>query len=73
MKNRVGTSLLGFPGGSEVKNPPVIQERGVNPWVGKIPQRRNWQFPVFLPRKSHGQRSLVCYLESIGSLRVRHD
>ena len=27
--------------------------------VGKIPQRRKWQCtPVFLPRKSHGQRSL---------------
>ena len=30
------------------------------PWVGKIPWRRAWQHtPVFLPRKSHGQRSLV--------------
>ena len=28
----------------------------------KIPWRRNWQpTPVFLPRKSHGQRSLVGY------------
>ena len=33
-----------------------------NPWVGKIPQRGKWQpTPVFLPRKSHGQRSLVGY------------
>ena len=30
------------------------------PWVRKIPQRRKWQ-PVFLPGKSHGQRSLVSY------------
>ena len=31
-----------------------------DPWVGKIPWRRAWQFtPVFLPRKSHGHRSLV--------------
>ena len=30
------------------------------PWVGKIPWRRKWQpTPVFLPGKSHGQRSLV--------------
>ena len=29
-------------------------------WVGKIPWRRKWQpTPVFLPGKSHGQRSLV--------------
>ena len=31
-----------------------------NPWVGKMTWRRKWQStPVFLPRKSHGQRSLV--------------
>ena len=33
-----------------------------DPWVGKIPWRRNWQLtPVFLPGKSHGQRSLASY------------
>ena len=40
-----------------------------NPWVRKIPWRRKWQAilefswktPVFLPRESHGQRSLVGY------------
>ena len=33
-----------------------------SPWVGKIPWRRQWQLnPVFLPGKSHGQRSLVGY------------
>jgi len=31
-------------------------------WVGKIPWRRKWQStPVFLPRESHGQRSLAGY------------
>ena len=31
-----------------------------DPWVGKIPWRRKWQpIPIFLPGKSHGQRSLV--------------
>ena len=31
----------------------------LDPWVGKIPWRRNWQAtPVFLPVKAHGQRSL---------------
>jgi len=56
---------LGFPGGSAVKNPPAMQ---VHPWVRKIPWvrkmpwRRAWQpTPVFLPGKSHGQRSLVGY------------
>ena len=33
-----------------------------NPWVGKILWRRKWQpTPVFLPRESHGQRSLAGY------------
>ena len=32
------------------------------PWVGKIPWRKERQpIPVFLPRKFHGQRSLVDY------------
>ena len=31
-------------------------------WVRKIPWRRKWQLTlVFLPGKSHGQRSLVGY------------
>ena len=35
---------------------------GFNPWVRKIPCRREWQpAPVFLPGESHGQRSLVSY------------
>ena len=34
----------------------------INPWIGKIPWRRKWQpTPVFLPGKSHGQRSLAGY------------
>ena len=33
-----------------------------DPWVGKTPWGREWQStPVFLPGKSHGQRSLVGY------------
>ena len=33
-----------------------------NPWVGKIPWRRKWQSTlVFMPGKSHGQRTLVGY------------
>ena len=35
---------------------------GFDPWVRKIPWRRKWQpTPMFLPGKSHGQRSLVGY------------
>ena len=34
----------------------------LNSWIGKIPWRRKWQpTPVFLPGKSHGQRSLAGY------------
>ena len=33
-----------------------------NPWVSKIPWRKAWQStPVFLPGKTHGQRSLAAY------------
>ena len=35
---------------------------GYNPWVRKIPWRRNCQpTPVFLPEESHGQRNLAGY------------
>ena len=49
-----------------VKNPPAnaedIKTPVFNPWVGKIPQGREWQpTPVVLPGGSHGQRSLVGY------------
>ena len=38
------------------------KRRGFNPRIGKIPWRGAWQpTPVFLPEKSHGQRSLVGY------------
>ena len=50
-----------------VKNPHAIQENRVwrsrfDPWVRKMPWGRKWHpTPVFLPGKSHGQRSLVGY------------
>ena len=45
-----------------VKNLPAVQRPGFDPWVGKTPWRRKW-LPtlVFLPRESHGQRSLAVY------------
>ena len=37
-----------------------LQETQFDPWDGNIPCRRKWEAtPVFLPGKSHGQRSLV--------------
>ena len=37
-----------------------VGDTGFDPWVRKIPWRRKWQLTlVFLPGKSHGQRSLV--------------
>ena len=39
-----------------------VGDYGFGPWVRKSPSRRKWQpTPVFLPEKSHGQRSLVGY------------
>ena len=56
----------GFPGGSVIKNLPTdagdrrYKRHEFEPWVGKILWRRKWQpTPVFLPGKSHGQRSLA--------------
>ena len=35
---------------------------GFNPWIRKIPWRRKWQLTlVFLPEKSHAERSLAGY------------
>ena len=72
-----------------IKNLPAVQET----WVGSlgqefhpdqewqefsIPWRREWQpIPVFLPEKSHGQRSLVgyspwCPKKSCGTEQLAH-
>jgi len=46
---------------------------GFDPWVGKIPWRREWlPTPVFLPGKFHGQKELGG-LQSMRWQRVRHD
>ena len=46
-----------------VKDPPCrCRRHRLDPRVGKIPWRRQWQpTPVFLPEESHGQRSLAGY------------
>ena len=53
----------GFPGGSAGKESACNAGHLVrNPLVRKIPWRREEQpTPVFLPGKSHGQRSLAEY------------
>ena len=66
----------GFPSGAVVKDLPSQRKRhkrrGLDTQVGKIHWRRKQQpTPVFLPGKSHGQRSLVRY--SPRGHKVRHD
>ena len=64
----------GFPAGDSGKEPACQCRRDKRCelclWVGKISQKRKWQpipvfffffIPVFLPRKSHGQRNLEGY------------
>ena len=59
----------GFPGGVNAGDTGL----GFDPWVGKILWSRKWQpTPVFLPGKSHEQRSLVGY-SPWGHKRVGHD
>ena len=57
---------MGFPGGARSKESTCLCRRnrkpGFKPWVRKIPRSRKWQpTPVFIPGKSHGQRSLEGY------------
>ena len=54
---------------------PICQCRrhGFDPWVRNFCWRKKWQpTPVFLPGKSHGQRSLVGY-SPWSCKRVKHD
>ena len=65
----------GFPGGASGRESTCqcrrLKRPRFNPWVGKITRRREWQpAAIFLPGKSHGQRSLAgyspCGLQGIG-------
>ena len=51
--------MIDFPGGLVAKNSPDNSgDMGSILWSGKIPWRRKWQAtPIFLPGKSHGERS----------------
>ena len=56
--NKVRASLVA----QMVKNPPVMQETRFDPWVRKIPWRREWlPVSVVLPGESNGQRSPAGY------------
>ena len=49
--------VVGFPGGSGVKMHLQGSRPRLDPWVRKIPWRREWQpTPVFLPGEFQGQR-----------------
>ena len=54
--------LMGFPGGSVVKNLPTMREIWVLSldWEDTL-EKKMATSPVFLPEKSHGQRSLIGY------------
>jgi len=51
---------MDFPGTQKVKNLPAMQETQLDPWVRKIPWRRQ-PTPILLPEKFHGQSSLAGY------------
>ena len=58
----VWTGELGFPGGSDGKEPACNVGDPGSIWVGKISWRREWlPTPVFLPGESCEQRSLTGY------------
>ena len=61
-----GFRLIGLSRWCSGKEPAYQYKRcrrpGLDLWVRKIPWRRKWHpTPVFLPGKSHGDRSLVIY------------
>ena len=69
--------MSGFLGGAVVKNPPAnasnVKRYGFNPWVVKIPWRREWQpTPVFMPEKTLWTEE-PGGLQSLGLQRVRHN
>ena len=60
--------------GSGIKLPANAGDTGdeFHVWVSKIPRRRAWQStPVFLPRESHGQRSLVGYSRGVAQSQTQ--
>ena len=65
-------STIGFPGGLVVKNLPAnAGDAGLIPGLGRSPGEGNTT-AVFLPGKSHGQRSLAGYSPCDGK-SIRQD
>ena len=65
--------LGGVPGGSVVKSLPAnAGDSGSIPVLGRSSGGGHEPTPVFLPEKSHGQRSLVDYGPR-GNKKVGHD
>ena len=61
---------VGFHSISESKGSACTAGDQVDPWVRKIPWRREWlPTPVFLTAEFHGQRSVVGY-RSIASQKA---
>ena len=71
LSSHIRTSLVA----QMVNCPPAMWGTRVHsPASGRSPWRRKWQpTPVLLPGKSHGRRSLVGYIQSMGLQRVGRD
>ena len=56
-----------------VKKPPAnAEDAGSISWVGKISWRRKWKpTSVFVPGKSHGQRSLMATVYGVAKNQTR--
>ena len=65
---------VGCPGGLAVKTPPVnaVDTGSISGREDPLEEETE-PTPVFLPGRSHGQRSPEDYVQSIGSQRVEHD
>ena len=59
-----------FPDGSDGKESACnVEDCGFDPWVMKIPWRREWQStPVSLPGEFRGQRSLGATVHRVAEL-----
>ena len=69
----VKINVFAFLVAQMVKNLPAIRETQVRFLSREDPLEKEWQpTPVFLPGKSHGQKSLKCY-SPWGLQRVGHD
>ena len=66
------TGCMGFPGGSDSKESSYnVGDLRLDPWVGKIPWRREWKPSlVFLPGEWTEEPG---GLQSMGSQRARHN